>query len=198
MTSKDVDYESHNLWLLDERFAQYHFVASDLPIGRFSQIKSRKEPDLLVVSDADESIFGKPISFAQERAGEVSSMVIFEFKRPGEVAHQKKSTDFRWEFSELVEPYFDDFMFSPVKKNWTGNQVVVKASTPKHGFVIVDVIPPQLEEYNRTKGWKKTPFGTFYKINGDNNLHIEVITFQQLIVAVEKRHAPFFDKLFGG
>ncbi len=196
VTSKDIDYESHNLWLLDERFAQYHFVASDIPISRFSQVKSRKEPDLVVIPEPEESIFGKPISFAQERAGEVSSMVIFEFKRPGEVAHQKKSTDFRWEFSELVEPYFDDFMFSAVKKNWTGNQVLIKAETPKHGFVIVDVIPPQLEAYNRTKGWKKTPFGSFYKINGDNNMHIEVITFQQLISAVEKRHAPFFDKLF--
>jgi len=61
---------------------------------------------------------------------------------------------------------------------------------------VVDVIPPRLKEYNLGKGYKQTPFGTLYKIEPEINLHIEIITFQQLIDVVEKRHAPFFDKLF--
>ena len=35
-----------------------------------------------------------------------------------------------------------------------------------------------------------------YKIIPELNQHVEVITFNQLIRAVETRHAPFFDKLF--
>jgi len=195
-----IDYESHNLWLLDERFATYNFIDSDRPITSISQKKSNKEPDLLMVNHApiinNAEMFDNPISFSSEPSGDVSSMVIFEFKRPGQTAHQKGKTNMRWEFSELVEKYFDDFIYADDKKNYKGRQVILQKDTPKFGYVVVDVIPPKLKEYNFTKGFKPTPFGTLYKINSDLNMHLEVITFEQLIKAVEKRHTPFFDKLF--
>ena len=43
-------------------------------------------------------------------------MVIFEFKRPGDTAHQKKNNDYRWEFSELVKDYFEEFLLGKEKK----------------------------------------------------------------------------------
>jgi hypothetical protein len=194
VTDREVTYDSHNLWLLDERFATYTFIASDKPITSISQNKSRKEPDLLMIDRPP--MFDNPISFAPEHSGEISSMVVFEFKRPGEIAHQKNKGDYRWEFSELIEGYYDDFLYGNSKKNYRGSQVVVRKETPKFGYVIVDIIPEQLEVYNIGKGYRKTPFGTFYKIYPDLNMHIEVLRFSQLIQAVEKRHTPFFDKLF--
>ncbi len=194
VTDRQITYESHNLWLLDERFSTYTFIASDKPITTFSQNRSRKEPDLIMI-DAPQ-MFDNPISFAPEHSGEISSMVIFEFKRPGEIAHQKSKSDYRWEFSELIEGYFDDFLYGDSKKNYRGSQVVVRKETPKFGYVIVDIIPERLEEFNLGKGYRKTPFGTFYKIYPELNMHIEVLRFSQLIQAVEKRHTPFFDKLF--
>lgn len=185
----EIDYESHNLWLLDERFATYKYIASDKAITAISQKKSSKEPDVLM--------FNRPISYGDTNSGEVSTMVIFEFKRPGDTAHQKNKCDYRWEFSELVDKYFDDFLYSPDKKNYKGKQVVVRQTTPKFGYVIMDIIPPQLETYNIGKGWKKTPFDSFYKLYGDLNLHIEVLTFDNLLRMARKRHSPFFDKLFG-
>ncbi|MGN6400963.1 MAG: hypothetical protein ACTHMD_10945 [Flavisolibacter sp.] len=196
LTLDKIDYDSHNLWLLDERFATYSFIDSDKPITSYSQKKSNKEADLVMVDQGHTDLFDKRISFSPEASGEVSSMVIFEFKRPGETAHQKNKKDMRWEFSELVEKYFDEFLYADDKKNYRGRHVVVLKDTPKFGYVIVDVIPQRLRDYNLTKGYKPTPFGTLYKINPDLNLHLEVITFEQLIRAVEKRHAPFFDKLF--
>ncbi|HEV3412759.1 MAG TPA: hypothetical protein VG101_09785 [Puia sp.] len=194
VTMDAIDYESHNLWLLDERFSTYSFIASDTPITQFSQKNSRREPDITMTDKP--TMFDNPISFGNISSGEISSMVIFEFKRPGEVAHQKKKNDFRWSFAELIEKYFDDFLYADNKKNYKGRQVIVHKETPKFGYVVVDVIPPRLKEYNLGKGYKQTPFGTLYKIEPEMNLHIEVITFQQLIDAVEKRHAPFFEKLF--
>lgn len=188
-TIEDVDYESHNLWLLDERFATYKYIASDKSITSVSQKKSSKEPDVLM--------FNRPISYGDTNSGEISTMVIFEFKRPGDIAHQKNKSDYRWEFSELVDKYFDDFLYCPDKKNYKGKQVIVRKTTPKFGYVVMDVIPPQLETYNIDKGWKKTPFDSFYKLYGDLNLHIEVLTFDNLLRMARKRHNPFFDKLFG-
>lgn len=195
ITSDEPGSNSHNLWLLDERFTSYTFVASDKPITSFSQKKSKKEPDLILLNEKPE-MFNNPISFAPNASGELHSLVVFEFKRPGEIAHQKKSKDYRWEFSELIEPYFEDFIYSPDKKNYRGKHVLAKTTTPKFGFVIIDVLPTPLRDYNLGKGWDETPFGTLYKIQPKQNLHIEVITFDQLIKAVEARHTPFFDKLF--
>ena len=185
----EVNYESHNLWLLDERFATYKFIASDKPITAVSQKKSSKEPDLMM--------FNNPIGYGDTNAGEISSMVIFEFKRPGDVAHQKKKTDYRWEFSELVEKYFDDFLYAQDKKNYKGRQVIVRKNTPKFGYVVLDVIPQLLEDYNKDKGWHKTPFDSYYKMIDGLNLHIEVTTFENLLRMSRKRHNPFFSKLFG-
>ncbi|MCT3704339.1 hypothetical protein HZQ89_18235 [Elizabethkingia anophelis] len=194
LTNEDVDYESHNLWLLDERFATYKFVASDKSITSFSQKRSSKEPDITMMNELD--MFNHHFSFAPKSAGELDSLVIFEFKRPGDTAWQKKKTDFKWEFSELLMKYFDDFIYSPDKKNYKGNHVTISKSTPKYGYLIMDVIPNQLADFNLDKGFGKTPFGTYYKLYDKLNLHIEVLTFRTLIESVEKRHTPFFDKLF--
>lgn len=194
LTNNDLDYENHNLWLLDERFITYKFIASDKSITSYSQVKSRKELDLIMVENPQ--MFDNPISFGDRNSGEVNSMVIFEFKRPGDTAHQKRLTDYRWEFSELIEPYFEEFLYNPIKKNYKGNQVIIKETTPKFGFVILDFIPEPLAKYNKNKGWKMTPFGTFFKIEAETNLHIEVMTFRKLLEFSKNRHNPFFDKLF--
>jgi len=41
-----------------------------------------------------------------------------------------------------------------------------------------------------------TPFGTYFKIETETNLHIEVITFRRLLEFSKNRRNPFFDKLF--
>jgi hypothetical protein len=194
-TNDEISYEMHNLWLLDERFLTYKFIASDKSITSISQKKSSKEPDVICLSDRPQ-MFDNPISFGDKSNGELNSMVIFEFKRPGDVAHQKKKSDYRWDFSELILPYFDDFLYSPNKKNYKGKQVIIKKETPKFGFIIIDVLPPALEQYNLDSGWEKTPFGTFYRMEGKKNLHLEVMTFSKLLEHAKKRHIPFFDKLF--
>ena len=195
MTIDDVNYESHNLWLLDERFATYKFIASDKPLTAISQKKSSKEPDLLM-TDEPLRIFNNCISYGTNNCGEISTLVIFEFKRPGETAHQKNKTDYRWEYSELIEKYFDDFLYNPNKKNHKGKYIKVEKTTPKFGYVLLDVIPTPLEEFNHNKGWQKTPFGSYFKMWAETNLHIEVLTFTKLIEFAKKRHSPFFDKLF--
>lgn len=195
-TNDEIGYEMHNLWLLDERFLTYKFIASDKSITSFSQKKSSKEPDVICLAEHPQ-MFDNPISFGDKSNGDLNSMVIFEFKRPGDVAHQKNKGDYRWEFSELIEPYFDDFLYSPDKKNYKGKHVIVKRETPKFGFIILDIMPPRLEEFNIDKGWEKTPFGTFYKMESKKNLHMEVMTFSKLLEYAKNRHMPFFDKLFG-
>ena len=60
----------------------------------------------------------------------------------------------------------------------------------------MDEMPDKLIDFNEHKGWRRTPFGSYYKINGDLNLHIEAITFQNLLTNAKERHNSFFDHLF--
>lgn len=195
LTSTEVAYQYHNLWLLDERFATYQFIASDKTITSVSKVKSSLEPDLIMFKNEADYLDNR-MSFGSGDSGDIDSMVVFEFKRPGDTAHQKKKTDKTWDFSDLILKYFDDFLYRGMNKNYRKNPVYVDGNTPKYGYVIMDVIPPELEKYNLDHGWKKTPFGSYYRIFPEINLHLETITYQRLLSNVEKRMNPFFDHLF--
>lgn len=197
LTNRELVYQYHNLWLLDDRFSTYRFIASDKSITSYSQIKSSKEPDLILINN-EKNLIDNPISFGNKDEGRVNSMVIFEFKRPGDTAHQKNKNDYRWEFSDLVKEYFEIFQFGneKQKKNYRGNVIEITSDTPKFGYVIMDEMPDKLVEYNKLNGWRLSPFGSYYKIIPEQNLHIEAITFQNLLVNARERNNPFFDQLF--
>lgn len=187
--SEEINYEAHNLWLLDERLVSYQFIASDKEIRTYCDVDSQKAADLV--------LFNNPIGFGDTNHGDISSLIIFEFKRPGEVAGNMPKNN-RWEFSELTDKYFEDFRFGKRKKiKNKGRAVNVSQTTPKFGYIVLSEIPQDLADYNvEMKGWKKTPFSSFYKIEPGSNMHIEVMTFDNLIKAAKQRHNPFFDRLF--
>jgi len=183
-TSEDTPYEAHNLWLLDERFVSHQFIASHKKICTYSNLKSRKATDVVM--------FGNPIGFGDTNHDDISSLVVFEFKRPGDIASTPAGN--HWQFSELTDKYFDEFRYGKTKNR--GRNVNVRPTTPKFGYVILSHIPEALENYNLEHGWHRTPFGSFYKTTPESNMHIEAMTFDNLIKAARLRHNPFFDRLF--
>jgi hypothetical protein len=187
-TNSDTDYEAHNLWLLDERFVSFQFIGSDKQIRTYSTTGSEKEGDIVLYNT-----FDNPIGYGDAAHGDISSLVIFEFKRPGEVAGEKRK-DFHWEFSELTDKYFTAFRYG--KRQHKGKPVNVRQTTRKFGYIVLSDIPEELEIYNREHGWEKTPFDTFYKMTPNANMHLEALKFDTLIRAARQRHNPFFDRLF--
>jgi hypothetical protein len=188
-TSEEINYDAHNLWLLDERLVSYQFIASDKEMRTYCDINSQKAADLV--------LFNNPIGFGDTSCGDISSLIIFEFKRPGDVASNMPKNN-QWEFSECTDKYFEDFRFGKRKKiKNKGRAVNVSQTTPKFGYIVFSEIPEDLANYNtEMKGWKKTPFNSFYKIEPGSNMHIEVMTFDNLIKSAKQRHNPFFDRLF--
>jgi hypothetical protein len=187
-TNADTEYEAHNLWLLDERLVSFHFIGSHKPIASYSDIKSGKAGDLVLINN--------PISVGDKSHGQLGCLVVFEFKRPGDVAANKSG--YHWDLSEVIDEYFDEFQYGQRRqRNQQGASMVVDKDTPKFEYIILDEIPQELERYNlERKGWFRTPFNTLYKIVGGSHLHLEALTFNVLIDSVEQRHSPFFDRLF--
>jgi hypothetical protein len=166
------------------------FIGSHKQIRTYCSTDSQKAGDVVLLNS-----FDNPIGYGDATHGDVSSLVIFEFKRPGEVAGEKRK-DYHFEFSELTDKYFDEFRYG--KRKHQGKPVHVRPTTRKFGYIILSDIPEELEIYNRERGWEKTPFDTFYKMRPTSNMHLEAMKFDTLLRAARQRHNPFFDRLFVG
>jgi hypothetical protein len=144
-------------------------------------MESRNEADLL--------IFDFPWAFS-ERERELTSMVVFEFKRPGRSfdSQDEKKLD------NLIMKYFENLMKDKARDE-AGELLNLEDTTPKFGFIICD-IDKGLADYNlKFNEFRKTPNGTLYKILTPLNLHIEAMSYQQMILMSEKRHLAFFKEL---
>jgi len=71
-----LQFEGHNLWLLDERLVYHFFLASDKQLRTLNPLNNaaQSEPDLIV--------FDKACAFAGSDETPFSSITIVEFKRP--------------------------------------------------------------------------------------------------------------------
>jgi hypothetical protein len=81
-SSEELDYNQHNLWILDDRLAFYSFFRSDIPFKTFTEGDSGREPDLAVIFEP---------SLAFRREGTDEPVVIIEFKRPGRTDYDQNS-----------------------------------------------------------------------------------------------------------
>ncbi|MCD7933593.1 MAG: hypothetical protein LUH15_20870 [Tannerellaceae bacterium] len=81
-TSDDLNYEDHNLWLIDERLSYHTYIASDKPFTQMDKeiIESDSEdrPDIVVFND----YFNNRFALSETNTNPFNSVVIIEFKRP--------------------------------------------------------------------------------------------------------------------
>ncbi|WP_156305776.1 ATP-binding protein [Sphingobacterium endophyticum] len=182
-STDSIPYEYHNLWLLDERLAFHSYTNSDKKIKSTPILSSisNKEPDI--------AIFDFPWAFS-EKQSQMNSMVIFEFKRPG----RDMNTTLDKNLDNQIMVYFQDLMESKAK-DYNGEYVNLEKTTPKFGYVVCDLHKDLIEHNVNFNGFRQTPYKTLYKLNDMINLHIEVMSYQQLIEMSEKKHLAFFKEL---
>lgn len=173
--SDHLSYDSHNLWILDERLSFTKYLASDKPL------KSNEErPDLLIF---DETV-------AVREGDELSNPItIFEFKRPQREKYEDDE-DPIIQIGEYIEKIRKgDF------KDIEGRSIKATNNTPAYGFVICD-ITEKIHKFCKYHSLTKSPdeegyfgFHTGFKI------YIEVISFDKLIQDSKLRNKIFFKKL---
>lgn len=177
----NMPIEYHNLWLLDERFTFHTHTSSDIKTKSNKNLESEgnKEPDVL--------IYDVPWAYS-DNIDKINSLVVFEFKKPGKEISEKLKLD------ELILKYFQDLMSSKARSK-KGTLLNIEDDTPKFGYVICELNKDNIEYNCKWNGFKKTAHGHLYKINSDLNMHIEVMTYEQMLDFSEKRHHTFFRAL---
>lgn len=193
-TSADVPFESHNLWLLDERLSFHMFLASDKQLRTHTPLAttSQKEPDIVVYNSGTTmplSAYDKAVAFTDATAPPFSSVVIVEFKKPGRENYTEDDNPF-----EQVVEYIELFQRGKAKRP-DGTQVPIPKDLPFYCYIVCDM-SEALERRARYFELTKMPDGQgFFGWKRDYNAYVEVISYSKLVSDAKKRNKVFFDKL---
>jgi hypothetical protein len=182
--SDDLDYNHHNLWILDDRLAFYTFFKSDRPFRTFVVgSESGKEPDLAV-------IFHPALAFHRE--GRDEPIVIIEFKRPGRDDYDGNSNP----VVQVLE-YVDLFRKGSGVADKDGR--ILKPISPATRFicyVIADFTPTLLRVIRTTPANNPTPDGEgYFGTSVEHNAVIEVLPYAKVLNDARLRNEAFFRHL---
>ncbi|WP_370276802.1 MULTISPECIES: ATP-binding protein [Hyphomonas] len=174
-----ADYSDHNLWILDDLLAFYHFFASDKTITSFTtNSDSTKEPD---------AIFFNPLGFRRE--GTDDPVAIVEFKRPGKDKVSGNPVD---QVLAYIEKLRDKTVVSP-------DGSVISNISDKTRFechVVVELDEATRKLIKRSIAAYETPDGEgYFGFAPEHNATIHVLSYRKLLSDAEKRHEVFFKKL---
>lgn len=177
---RDVEYEEHNLWLLDERFNFTQYIASDKVISH----SDHKEPDL--------AIFYESGLFYRNGDNSIASPIaIVEFKRP-------KRTNYTDEENPIIQAlrYAGKILAGKYEMPEGLEDVIVdKNVTPVYIYIVCDIVP-KIVEFAGFAGLSISPDKQgYFGYNRDYNAYIEIKSFKKVIDDAKMRNQIFFKKL---
>ena len=183
-TSDDIDYTSHNLWLIDEKLSYHYYLASDKKIKSMTPIQSESnnEPDI--------TIFDSPFAFADENQQPYRNLTIIEFKRPGRENYTQEENPIQ----QVIE-YMDDFINGKIKTK-DGLTIDANESIRFFCYILCDV-NDKIKKYAKQKDFKSAPDGIgYFNYLNNYNAYIEIVPYNKMIQDSKKRNKILFDKLF--
>ena len=179
-----LDYNSHNLWILDDRLSFYSYFQSDKPFRTFlSDSESGKEPDVAVVFDR---------SLAFNRAGADEPIVIVEFKRPGRTSYGPGENP--------VTQVLDYVKIFRKGGSYVDREGKVKKeiahSTRFLCFVIADFTDQLVDMIETSIAQHRSADGEgYFGFSPSQNAFVEVLPYSKLISDARLRNEAFFAKL---
>lgn len=183
---REVDYEDHNLWLLDERLVFSKYIASDKVISS----KDHEEPDIAIFHN-EQSFYNKQMFFRNGENNITSPITIVEFKRPKRtnfpddenpiqqaLRYSRKILDGKYEMPDGIEK---------VKVN--------KDNTPVYIYIVCDIVD-KIRDFADLSNLSVSPddegyFGYIPKYNA----YVEIMSFKKVIDDATMRNKIFFHKL---
>jgi len=183
-TSDDLNYDDHNLWIVDDRLAFYSYFNSD------KQMKAQVEEPSEPLKRPDISFFDLGIGLQNNDA--TQPITIVEFKKP-------KRDDYSVASNPItqVRDYVDDMRQAKQAKRHDGVILrPISEDTPFMCHIIAD-ITPSLERVMRQLGPFHQKAGTncFYKWDEVYKTFIEISSFTDVLNSAKARNKAFFEKL---
>lgn len=182
-TSDDIEYDRHNLWIIDEKLAYHYYLASDKPISTYKNVSSdaSKEPDIAIFEPAF-AMTGDP------KDSDANNITIIEFKRPGRT--DIECVDQVVEYMKLIRDGRAKDKSGRVLGEVNGKSIRFNC------YILCDT-DAKMSDFLEGRGFKKTPDGRGYYWPLDSyNANIEIIPYGKLIKDSIRRNKVLFDRLF--
>ena len=176
-TSDEIDFEDHNLWIIDEKLAYHKYLASDIPFSKQDapvEVDSQKRPDILTYTPGSEPF---------------SSIVIVEFKRPERDDYSDEENPIR----QVLE--YVNLIRGGKARRSDGSTIEISDTVPFYCYVIA-TLTPKLKDEAIQRNFIIAPDGQgfFYYIT-NLRAYIEVSSYRKVLDDATKRNKAFFDKL---
>ncbi len=180
-TDREVDYDSNNLWLLDERFNFTQFIASDKVISKVDH----KEPDL--------ALFYEEGKFFRNGENIITSPIaIVEFKRP-------KRTNYPDDENPINQAlrYAGKILAGKYEMPEGVEKVDVDENrTPVYIYIVCDLTSKIREFAKMTGSMSISPDNEgYFGYLKDFNAYIEIKSYKKVISDAKMRNQIFFSKL---
>ncbi|SHJ91176.1 hypothetical protein [Anaerotignum lactatifermentans] len=183
-TSDEIKLDDMNLWLIDDRMAYHHFLASDKKINTIPVLDSAVDKRM------DLAIFDAALSYTADPEN-INSITIVELKRPQRNDLAKEETD---PIAQVYD-YVTDIKEGKVKKS-NGRGFANVQQVAFYCYVIADVTPT-LKKSAARAGLVPTQDGEgYFGYNQTVGTYIEVISYDKLLKDAKQRNRALFDKLF--
>lgn len=177
---REIEYEDHNLWLLDERFNFTQYIASDKVISS----SDHKEPDLAIFYESG-------LFYRNGENAITSPIAIVEFKRP-------KRTNYPDEENPINQAlrYAGKILAGKYEMPEGIEEVIVdKSVTPVYIYIVCDIVP-KIQEFADLAGLAISPDKQgYFGYNPKYNAYIEIKSFKKVIDDAKIRNQIFFKKL---
>lgn len=189
-TSDDLNYEDHNLWLIDERLSYHTYIASDKPFAQMDkeiiESDSDDRPDIVAFNN----YFDNRFALSDNSSNPFSSVVIIEFKRPMRNEYPEDEDN----PIEQVFRYIGEIKNK--KKKLKDNRYFQKIEDmPFYCYIICD-ITPKIESIMDTHDYTLTNDGLgYFGYNKKHKAYVELISYDKLLEDANKRNRILFDKL---
>lgn len=182
-TSDDVQYEDHNLWLLDERLAFHHYLSSDRPFRSLAapvEVDSLRRPDIL--------IFNRRLAFAEDEDA-LGSVVIVEFKRP----EKREYSDAENPILQVLD-YVAKLRDGRVTRD-SGETVTLRPNVPFYCFIVAS-LTPKLREMADIQDLVSSPDNDgYFGYHKQRGAYIEMMSYRKVFSDAKMRNRIFFEKL---
>ncbi|WP_334078318.1 ATP-binding protein [Microbulbifer sp. M83] len=187
-SSDEILLDSCNLWLVDERMAFHHYLASDKTIKSMpiTESDSTKEPDILGVR-----VFDNPILVNDQDSFPLASITIVEIKRP--MRNDMKEGEDKDPIDQTLS-YLERVREGKVTTK-SGRPIPGSKDVPGYCYVLCD-LTESMRRRCRRANLRITYDGMgYFGYNEPSHAYIEVISFDQLVNASRERNKAFFDRL---
>jgi len=187
-TSDEINFDTCNLWLVDERLAFHDYLASDKTLAAMpvTSSKEAKRPDLLAFN-----VFDEPVLVSDTEKLPLSSIVIVELKRP--MRNDAASGEDKNPIEQALG-YLDRIRKGTVRTK-SGRPIPGAEDIPGFCYAICD-ITPTIEKQCKILGLTPTHDHLgYFGYNPSYRAYLEVISFDRLVNSARERNKAFFDKL---